>query len=65
MYSNLRKELFAAGIPMRAVAELLKIGTNTFSHKMHGKTEFKASEMFAIQRAFFPTLTVDYLFETK
>lgn len=68
MYPNLKRELYLSGVTQVMLAKTLGVGTNTLAKKMHGKTEFKSSEMFAIQRAYFPTMTLDYLFaktETK
>lgn len=62
MYPNLKKELYLSGVTQVRIAKELGVGTNTLAKKMHGVTEFKASEMFAIQRAFFPNLTLEYLF---
>lgn len=63
MYANLRRDLFNSGITQAQIAKLLGIGTNTVSKKMHGKTEFKSSEMIAIKREFFPDKTLEYLFD--
>lgn len=67
MYANLKKELFAKNVTQVQLAKALGIGTNTLAKKMHGKTEFKASEMMTIKRDFFPEMTLEYLFnnETK
>lgn len=63
MYSNLKRELFAKGVTQVALAKTLGIGTNTLTHKMQGKTEFKASEMIGIKRRYFPEKTLEYLFD--
>lgn len=65
MYANLKKELFAKNITQYQLAKTLKVGENTMSKKMRGKTDFTLSEMFTIQKEFFPDLTLEYLFKQE
>lgn len=65
MYANLKKELFAQSVTQVELAKYLGIGTNTLAHKMHGHTEFKSSEMFAIRNKYFPDKSLEYLFKKE
>ncbi|MBP1083476.1 hypothetical protein ACFFJQ_06815 [Bacillus capparidis] len=62
MFPNLRAEMARKGIDGVIVSAHLGIARKTFSNKMIGKSEFTRSEIFKIQKHFFPGLTVEYLF---
>ena len=65
MLLNLIGEMKKAKITQSDLAELLKKSNNIISQKINGKREFKASEMFLIKNAFFPELSLEYLFAKK
>lgn len=65
MYRNLEAELRRKGIRRVDVAEVMKINIATVSDKLTKPDRLKLSEAFAIQRNFFPDLSIDYLFATE
>lgn len=62
MYGNLIAEMKKAKITQTRIAKLLQISNNSVSKKISGKFSFRADEMFAIQKEFFPDKTLEYLF---
>lgn len=62
MYGNLMAEMRNAKITQRAIAKTIEISENAMSAKMYGRHDFTASEMFTIQKEFFPDKTLEYLF---
>lgn len=65
MYGNLLIEMKRRKITQTAMAEHLGITTRGLNLKVRGHSDFTAPEMFAIQREYFPDLTLEYLFEKK
>ncbi|MEK4452864.1 XRE family transcriptional regulator [Paenibacillus sp. FSL L8-0506] len=65
MFPNLRAEMARIGIDGVDVSTLLECTSKTFSRKMTGKGEFTRAEIFKIKNAFFPNLTIEYLFKTQ
>lgn len=61
-YVNLKAEMTRYGIRQIDLANLLKVREATISDKINGKTSFDIDEAFAIKKAFFPNLSIDYLF---
>ena len=45
------------------VARMLELSRNCVSHKIRGKVDFTASEMYAIRDKYFPDKTIDWLFQ--
>jgi hypothetical protein len=62
MFPNLKAEMARKGIDGVTISSFVGCTPKTFSSKMNGKTEFTRSEIFTIQKEFFPSLTVEYLF---
>jgi hypothetical protein len=62
MFPNLKAEMARQNISGLTISEFIGCTPKTFSSKLTGKTEFTRSEIFKIQKAFFPNLTVEYLF---
>lgn len=65
MLGNLIIEAKKRKITYTLIAKLLSLSNNSVTQKMRGKRDFTASEMFAIQKEFFPDMTLEYLFEKK
>ena len=62
MTRNLKAELARAGISKGKLAELLNIRRSDISRKLNSG-RFTLKEAFLIRDTFFPTLSLDYLFE--
>lgn len=63
MYPNLKAEMSRNGLKGKDLAQTLKLGEKTFSKKMTGKAEFTLGQARTIKSRFFPSLSLDYLFE--
>lgn len=61
--SNLKGEMAKKGITIEAIAKLLGIHRNSAANKISGDSSFTIDEAIAIQRNFFPKLTLQYLFK--
>lgn len=62
MLGNLIIEIKKSKFSQGKIAEYLGISANSMSKKVTGKWDFTASEMFAIQKEFFPDKSLEYLF---
>lgn len=61
MFPNLYTEMASHGrMSQKSLAKALEVSEKTLSEKMHGKTDFRLSEMRRIQQIFNKPL--DYLF---
>ncbi|MDP5276559.1 hypothetical protein [Chengkuizengella axinellae] len=65
MFPNLRAEMARKGIESKTMSLELDVTAKTISNKLCGKSEFTLSEMLAIKYKFFPSMTLEYLFERK
>lgn len=65
VYVNLKAEMARFGIKQIDLANLLKVREATISEKMNGKSVFDLDEAFKIKLAFFPNLSLDYLFSKE
>ena len=63
--SNLKGEMAKKGITIEAISKLLGIHRNGVANKINGDSSFSIDEAIAIQRNFFPKLTLRYLFEKE
>lgn len=63
-YGNLKAEMARSGITKEEISKLLGIHRNSVYKKLHGG-KFYADEAFKIQKAFFPTYSIDYLFDSE
>ena len=64
MFPNLNAELTRRGVKTKDFASLLKVSEKTANNKLAGRTEFTLSEV-KIVAAFFPNMSIDYLFSTE
>lgn len=65
MYPNLNAEMARNNIMQLDISKELNLGAPNLSEKMNGKKDFKLKECKKIKKAFFPNLSIDYLFEAK
>ncbi len=63
MYKNLEAEFRRKDITRADVASALGINIATVSNKLNKPGRLKLGEAQAIKSAFFPDLTIEYLFE--
>ena len=62
MYGNLYIQMKKSEHSQTQVRKELGITSRAFNSKMRGKHDFTTSEMFTIQKEFFPDKTLEYLF---
>ena len=65
MYKNLEEEMIKNNITQKQIAEFLHVRAATVCDKINGRFPFKLNEAFKIQTKFFPTLSIEYLFDIK
>lgn len=65
MYPNLNAEMSRLGIEQKDIAKCINKGPDAVSLKMNGKRVWLLKEAKKIQKTFFNTLTIEYLFETN
>jgi transcriptional regulator with XRE-family HTH domain len=65
IYPNLAAEMARKNITQKDIAKVLGVKQQTISGKLTGKTEFSIKDAFRIRDSLFPTLMVDYLFDTR
>lgn len=63
MYRNLEAELKRNAITRERLAQLLGVTVSTISEKLTKPNRLKVHEAKLIRETFFPTLTLDYLFD--
>ena len=63
MYRNLEAELKRNEITREQLAQLLGVTVSTMSEKLTKPNRLKVQEARIIRKTFFPSLTLDYLFE--
>lgn len=64
MFPNLKAEMARKHITLDQVATTLKLNVATVSIKFNKYNRLKYCECVSIRNAFFPNLTIDYLFKT-
>lgn len=64
MFPNLRAEMARVGIKTKHIMELLEVNRRTAQNRLNGKVPPTLPEMLKIRDAFFPDMTIDYLFST-
>lgn len=64
-YVNLKAEMARHGVKQIDIANLLEQREATISDKMNGKSVFDIDEAFKIKLAFFPNMSLDYLFSKE
>lgn len=62
MYGNLYIEMKKKDLSQVVISNKIGITPRSFNYKIRGKKDFTTSEMFAIQKEFFPDKTLEYLF---
>lgn len=65
MFPNLNAEMSRLGLEQKNIAECIHKGNDAVSLKMNGKRVWLLDEAKLIQKTFFPSMTIEYLFETK
>lgn len=63
MFPNLCAEMTRHSVETIDVARVTHRTTKTVRDKINGKADFTLPEIYAIRDAFFPGLSIDYLFE--
>lgn len=62
---NLRAEMSRRGIRCDTLAKVIGKTERSTRDKVSGKRDFTLPEAFAIQRALFPELSIEYLFSDR
>ncbi len=65
LYPVLEAEIAKRGILKKQIAEEAGIDQGMLSKRLVGKTEFMLKEALAIQKRFFPDMSVNELFEKE
>jgi len=63
MLRNLRAEMAREGITIKDLSVYLGVRYATVCDKINGRNKFYLEEAFKIRKKFFPSCTVEYLFE--
>lgn len=63
--TNLKGEIAKNDITIEEISKLLGIHRNSVANKINGDSAFTIDEAFAIQRNYFPKLSLDYLFKRE
>lgn len=63
LYKNLRAEMARNGVTIKQIAEFLDVRFATVSDKLNGRSRFFYDEAIRIKRHFFPSHSVEYLFD--
>lgn len=61
-YKNLRNEMKANSVSQADIARKLGVRPNTVSSWLNGNSAMPITYAFEVRNAFFPEMTVDYLF---
>jgi len=62
LYPNLVAEMARCGIAVKDVADKIGRSPDTVNNWLKGKGDFPIGKAFEIQKVFFPTYTIAYLF---
>ncbi len=65
MCANLKGELAKNDITIEEVSKMLGIHRNSVANKINGDSSFTIDEAFKIQKEYFPTLSLEYLFKKE
>ena len=63
--ANLKGELAKNDITIEEVSKMLGIHRNSVANKINGDSSFTIDEAFKIQKEYFPTLSLEYLFKKE
>lgn len=61
--TNLVKEMAASKVTNEMLSEKIGVHRNTIANRLSGIGKFSIEEAFSIQKQFFPTLEIEYLFK--
>lgn len=62
---NLKGEMAKRSIKVEDIANVLQIHRNSASNKINGDTAFSIDEAVKVKEAFFPELSLKFLFEKQ
>lgn len=62
---NLKGEMAKRSIKVEDIANVLQIHRNSASNKINGDTSFSIDEAVKVKEAFFPELSLKFLFEKQ
>lgn len=62
---NLKGEMAKKSIKVEDIAHVLQIHRNSASNKINGDTSFSIDEAVKVKEAFFPELSLKFLFEKQ
>jgi predicted transcriptional regulator len=65
IYVNLAAEMARKNIAPNDIKKVLGVSQQSVSNKLTGKSDMSINEAFKIRDTLFPTLLVDYLFDTR
>ncbi|MGF9906935.1 hypothetical protein [Brevibacillus porteri] len=65
MFPNIRAEMARNRLTASAMAEKLELNERTLGNKLSGKSEFTWSEVNRIRSIFFPSCSLEYLFQKE
>lgn len=65
VYKNLEAEMVRKDVTRKDLAELLNVRYATIIDKLKGRSSFSLNEAFKIRNAYFPHLSIEYLFEVQ
>lgn len=65
MYENLKAEMGRIGITIMDISRDLNYVYETLRNKFNGNTDWQRSEMFTIKNKYFPSKSIEYLFQKK
>lgn len=63
MLKNLIAEMARKNLLYRDIASVIEKDEKSVANKIYCRTEFTRKEMVLIKKAYFPELSLDYLFE--
>lgn len=63
MLKNLIKEMAGAKVTQENLASTLNVHRNTIANRLNGEGKFSIEDAIQIQKTYFPTLGLGYLFE--
>ena len=65
MYPNLNAEMARHNVTPKDISEVLNVTLETARNKLYGRTKVSTQEAEVIRDAYFPGMTIDYLFSLK
>lgn len=65
MFSNLAAEMARKKLTGKEICKKISMSYGAWKSKTNGKSDFTRREMISIKKAFFPNMTLDYLFSDE